>query len=605
MRSVGFLEIAFRWLLGNIDKGIYGLISIVLQGIFDLAGAELITNETVEAFAQRVYVILGIFMLFKLALSLINALVNPDILTDKQRGTDKIVIRVVGMLVMLVFVDDIYKELMIIQEKAIPVLPKLIIGYKITNDDNQVGDQFNGSVNTQSIGDTVAWTMYQGYFTYNPACEENSSHIENGKVKDAVREFSTVGEAVDAINTKCPSNSSIFLFDYFWLMPTISGAILLIILVGFAIDVAIRAFKLLILRMLAPIPIISYVDPKSSKDGAFANFIKIFTSTYLSLLLTLGTIYFGIFILKEVINNLLPTLSNIIGYSRASFLFIFLTIGLFFFLKQAPKFVKDILGIKPGPGSVGISGMLAGAAGLIGTRSLMGALGGFMAGADAASTAAVQGKQGPSGWGVGRDLAAQIRTGDRNAKGGIAHRLADFENRRAMQTSARRLGVTQGSIETAKNNMYAQEAAYYAMQRRYEEARLSGVVSQDKLQEMSKAMDDQRIVYNKAKSWYDKANKLGDQYRVNPTLREEIRRDGVNHRFNEDNWSPTADPGINPKATAASKDFDRIYNEVKPEIDRAAEAVMRSRSGSEQGAGQPTQTHQPGVSRVTVRRRQK
>lgn len=576
-----FLQDAARWLLGMLDSTIYKLVAIVLQGIFDLAGTEIVTNETIEAFAQRVYVILGILMLFKLTVSLINALVNPDMLTDKQRGTDKIVVRVIGMLAMLVFVDDVYKELMIIQEKAIPVLPKLIIGYRITSDDTS---------DTSNIGDTIAWSMYQGYFTYNPNCPDNEAHMENGTVKDSVKEFVTVGEATEAITAKCPSNSSKYLYDYFWLMPTISGVILVIILLGFAIDVAMRAFKLLILRMLAPIPIISYVDPKSSKDGAFANFIKIFTSTYLSLLLTLGTIYFGIFIINEIIKRQLITqLGATIGYGRASFVWIFLIIGLFFFMKQAPKFIKDILGIKPGPGSVGISGMLAGAAGLIGTRSLTGAFGGFMAGTDAASTAAAQGKQGPSGWGVGRDLAAQIRTGDRNAKGGIAHRVADFSNRRAMQASARRLGVTNKSIETAKKNMYDQEAAYYAMQRRYEEARLSGVVGQDKLQEMSKAMDDQRIVFNKAKSWYDKANKLGDQYRVNPTLREEIRRDGVHHLFNEDNWALTADPEINPKASAASKDFDRIYNEVKPEIDRAADAVLRSRSGSNQNSNSTNQ----------------
>lgn len=555
-----FLQDAARWLLGMLDSTIYKLVAIVLQGIFDLAGTEIVTNETIEAFAQRVYVILGILMLFKLTASLINALVNPDMLTDKQRGTDKIVVRVIGMLAMLVFVDDVYKELMIIQEKAIPVLPKLIIGYRITSDDTS---------DTSNIGDTIAWSMYQGYFTYNPNCPDNEAHMENGTVKDSVKEFVTVGEATEAITAKCPSNSSKYLYDYFWLMPTISGVILVIILLGFAIDVAMRAFKLLILRMLAPIPIISYVDPKSSKDGAFANFIKIFTSTYLSLLLTLGTIYFGIFIINEIIKRQLITqLGATIGYGRASFVWIFLIIGLFFFMKQAPKFIKDILGIKPGPGSVGISGMLAGAAGLVGTRSLWGAAAGFMAGADAASTAAAQGKQAPAGWGVGRDLAAQIRTGDRNAKGGISHRLADFETRRSMRTSAARLGVTRDAITAAKKNMYAQEAAYYDMQRKYEEARLNGA-SQDQLRRMSEAMDKQRVTYNKSKSWYDKANKIGDQYRVNQTFKEEMASDAKRKRhpwsihttWHDDMWSPTVDKSINPDASNPQEKFDKVYDE--------------------------------------------
>lgn len=599
-----FLETAGRWLCANvIDRSVYNLIGMILQGIFDIAGIQLLSNDVIQEFSQRVYVILGIFMLFKLTVSLLNALINPDMLTDKQQGTNKLVTRVIAMIAMLVLVDPAYNELMTLQTNILPVLPKLIIGRNIISDVG-VGDdeRFNGTVDTSNLGTGIAWSMYQAYFTYNPNCTYNKTAGwadndgplvgvgEQGiKNEMKVETINSVSEAVERVNQACPDDPDIFQYDYFWLVPSITGVILVVILFGFTLDVAIRVFKLLVLRMLAPIPIISYVDPKSSKDGAFANFIKIFLSTYIDLFLRLGIIYFVSFMVDQIVHNFnFGEITNL-GFVRGAYVMIFLIIGLYFFARQAPKFIKDILGIKPGPGSVGMSGVLAGAAGLIGTRSLTGALGGFLAGTDAASTAAAQGKQGPGGWTVGRDLAAQIRTGDRNAKGGIAHRLADFENRRSMQTTARRLGITSDSLEKAKNNMYAQEAAYYAMQRRYEEARLSGVVSQDKLQAMSKAMDDQRIVFNKAKSWYDKANKLGDQYRVNPTLREEIRRDGVHHRFNEDNWATDADPIINPKATAAKTEFDRIYDEVKPQIDEAAEAVLRSRSGSNQNSNSADQ----------------
>ena len=43
---------------------------------------------------------------------------------------------------------------------------------------------------------------------------------------------------------------------------------------GITIDVAKRVFKLIILEVVAPIPIMSLIDPKSSKDGAFSHWLK-------------------------------------------------------------------------------------------------------------------------------------------------------------------------------------------------------------------------------------------------------------------------------------------------------------------------------------------
>ena len=37
-------------------------------------------------------------------------------------------------------------------------------------------------------------------------------------------------------------------------------------MISFTIDIAVRAIKLAVLRLIAPIPIISRIDPKSSKS---------------------------------------------------------------------------------------------------------------------------------------------------------------------------------------------------------------------------------------------------------------------------------------------------------------------------------------------------
>ena len=65
---------------------------------------------------------------------------------------------------------------------------------------------------------------------------------------------------------------------FYRLLPII--LLIVVILLSFTIDVAVRAVKLAVLRLIAPIPIISYMDPKGSKDSAFNSWVKTLTSTY-------------------------------------------------------------------------------------------------------------------------------------------------------------------------------------------------------------------------------------------------------------------------------------------------------------------------------------
>ena len=60
------------------------------------------------------------------------------------------------------------------------------------------------------------------------------------------------------------------LFNYTPIISSIcAGIVAWIILL--CIDVSVRVVKLGFLQLIAPIPIISYIDPQSSKDGMFKN----------------------------------------------------------------------------------------------------------------------------------------------------------------------------------------------------------------------------------------------------------------------------------------------------------------------------------------------
>ena len=286
------------------------------------------------------------------------------------------------------------------------------------------------------------------------------------------------------------------------------------LMVGFAIDVAIRAFKLVILKMIAPIPIISYIDPKSAKDGAFSNWTKTFISTWIDLFLRLGILYFVLYMIDLVIlrGNISIGQNN---FLRTAVVTIFLIIGLLFFARQAPKFISDALGIKNSKGlGIGLGGALAAGGAFLGGAGLAGAL---MAGTTAMNEnadAAAQGKAGTASWGKGRDLAAQLKTGDKNAKAGLTQSLARQLDDRAKINSgvrnAKKLGLTAKNEAGLKANMFAREDDYKKAQdefTKYQTGVQSGVYEYDEktaeaLQQKVRATGQ---IYQDAQRAYEKA----------------------------------------------------------------------------------------------------
>ena len=140
-------------------------------------------------------------------------------------------------------------------------------------------------------------------------------------------------------------------------MPVVSsiiGILFVVILLSFCVDVAVRAIKLAILRLLAPIPIINYMDPKGGKDGAFGAWTKALTSTYLDLFIRVASVYFVIYMIQQMLVHGITTTST---GTLKTFTVIFIWIGLFYFAKEAPKFIKQVLGIKDDGGSGIFSGL--------------------------------------------------------------------------------------------------------------------------------------------------------------------------------------------------------------------------------------------------------
>ena len=162
------------------------------------------------------------------------------------------------------------------------------------------------------------------------------------------------------INFGCKNGAGhVYMFNFHWFIGLIVGLVFLIILVIMCIDIAKRVLKLAVLRIISPIPILSYIGPNSDlKSGPLGSWIKTLVSTYAELFINLAVLFFAIFLMKEMSQGNLFELFSKDGGAVGMFAKVFIYIALLLFAKEAPKFIKQALGIK-GDGSGFFSGLAA------------------------------------------------------------------------------------------------------------------------------------------------------------------------------------------------------------------------------------------------------
>jgi len=506
-----FFNNFIRSLFCSIDYFIYSSIEWVTQGIFDIA--ELRTNVTiVETVRTKIYIILGIFMLFKISASLISYMVNPDQMSDKEKGAVKLISRTITMLVMLILLPTIFTYIYKVQTVFLPILPRLLLGKE--------HDEIRDTVSEKS--NTMAVTLLQAFFHpyYSEEDGQEYAAIDGSTEIESLSDFVQKVNEGNVMAIPLLGTTAGYSYEYRFLLSTVVGIVVLILLISITIDIAIRLFKMLILEMLAPIPIMSYVDPKSQKDGAFQNWLKELGKTFADIFIKLGLIYLILFFVDELQNNNLfknygAAEGSGISPIRLMYLRVFLIIGLLMFMKQATKFIKSILGIKDNKdggsflGNIagGLAGFGAGAiSGAISGRGLRGAITGGVTGMTAGYQGAASGKP-SNAWQAAGDAAIQARLGDKNAKSGILASLQTKASNAQMKSQAARLNLTEDTISAAKDSWLSAQAEATQAEWEYRD-----LISQGKRTGETDADYDARrmAAYN---NWQNKVTISGDKER--------------------------------------------------------------------------------------------
>lgn len=353
------LGFVLRFLFSWIDAIIANLITTMYRLFSDLTQLVIYNDNIVKTIGKRIGLILGIFMLFKLAISLISYMISPDKLSDSKQGGGKLIINVGISLALLISINFIFKQAYLIQGKFIEskIIEKIFFG------ESGIILESNNDNLKESTKMDIGYYLYTGFFTpnrdtFDTTCDDlwdvskpvdEECHkllvqkIGNENKNEIMRARNSLDMSyVFADSTLVlaqPDNAFTYAFDYTPIISNAVGIIVLLVLVSFSMDLATRAIKLFFLQVIAPIPIISNMDLGKGQD-MFKKWGKECINTYLSVFIRLVAINFAVFMIVLLRGNYKDVFVNNIWLN------IFLIIGCLMFAKQVPKLIEDFLGIK-------------------------------------------------------------------------------------------------------------------------------------------------------------------------------------------------------------------------------------------------------------------
>lgn len=385
---MSFLLKMVRTLFSFIDKAIYSLISLFYELLMYLANLDLFGMSTISTsntsltannpilkFSNRIYALLGIFMLFRISFSILQYMINPDDFSDKGKGFGKLITNVLVSLVLIVTVPLIFQKAYEVQKIVLNenLLGKLILG---------VNDNGNNSKSTnKQMAKDLEFLVYASLMPVNEnavsECKDspvlgtkamaqndeclnslsNALGDDSGELNKVFktddegsnRDFGAFGTLLNAVG-----DDDEFVFEYYVVLTTFAGGFIAVMMVSFCLDVAVRIIKLAFLEIIAPIPVISYMDPsQSSKDGMLSKWAKECFSTFLSLFIRIAIIYFAFYLIDLVVSTCLVSNGTAVYLNEdaptglmAILVQVSVIFGILYFTKEFPKLLESIFGIK-------------------------------------------------------------------------------------------------------------------------------------------------------------------------------------------------------------------------------------------------------------------
>lgn len=353
-----------RTLLLDICNIIYKLIITFYELFLAVGDATILNSSQIQPIFSRVGLILGIIMLFRLMFSFVQYMIDPDKITDKESGVGNLIKKVLIVIVALGTSEWIFTKAFDIQHIILEenTIGKIVLGAS-NSDDVDMGD----------FGVIFSYSLFENFFYQNPGLNDAALEKANSKgcgpdyfdgnnstMKRYVATFKDFEVAHQCVNvdgkidggTDTFWGNKVYYVNFDGLTAIVVGGFVLWVLIMYTITLGVRVVKLAFLRIIAPVPILSYLSPK--KDTAFQRWIKQCVTTYLDLFIRLAIIYFAMYLISVIFQAEEGGLNAATWLEPNSSLYMWfrliLVLGILLFAKKVPDLISDLF---PGLGSKG------------------------------------------------------------------------------------------------------------------------------------------------------------------------------------------------------------------------------------------------------------
>lgn len=353
--DTGVFGDAWRSIIAAVDRAILNLVAALYDIMRQLATTQIFSEKSITDFAARIYTLLALIMVFKVTFSLITYLVNPDTISDSESGAGNLAKNGIIVLILIIVVpygfDFLYRaQAAMLKDNFVA---KLVYGGTDDTGPNGMNKIRMHSkcspTNVTGTGQYLAMATLRPFFQINPSISANGT---GGTDADHTIDAYCSAQSIDDIMVPevykkgtqdhiTGVSGGVYVIDYSTLLSTITAFVVMILMLSTCLDIALRAVKLGFLELVAPIPIISYIDPKSGKNGMFKKWTDAVIATWASLFIKLAIVYFAIYTI-----SLIADAFDDATKENSIWLILFLIIGALMFAKQAPKLIEDIFGIK-------------------------------------------------------------------------------------------------------------------------------------------------------------------------------------------------------------------------------------------------------------------
>lgn len=330
-------------ILMTIDAIVYYLIDVCYQVFLALSHAQIFDQKLFGDILRRIYILVGVLMMFFIVYSLLKVIVNPEELDKGDMAPRKIITNVITSLLMVVFLPTAFNILYQVQGVILDndLVGKIVVGEGADADDS-----------IKKGGRNIATQVFRAFLYPD---DEYNGDDKGEEILD--EDNHTLDEAFKLIVDEELSFFHIAKFStpaaegklrYVWIISTIAGGFCVYVLLCFVFDLGIRAVKLAVLQIIAPLPIVMRILPK--KNDIFSKWLKTTIAVFFEVFIRIFVIYLVAILagaIPDVMDRIATGTTELTGPIKA-FAQALLIMGVIAFARQAPKLIGDIFGIKSG-----------------------------------------------------------------------------------------------------------------------------------------------------------------------------------------------------------------------------------------------------------------